>query len=185
MNHNKIVRYYILGDVKRPRDMSRLEAERHIRCTHFDFLKEKDKDSESYNNSVCVMHLESEVYDYDNHDCCWTFRNYSLFQKSDGMYFTVYDSCTGYGGCMELGFELESDYTKLYNGKINVSKEDLNKLFEKRTLTFYAERWCSYDYKVLFGDLAYGNETKDGIKDMIERKHKANSHKFNIPSYKR
>ena len=30
-----------------------------------------------------------------------------------------------------------------------------------------------------------GEYVEENIKDMIERKHKANSHKFNIPSYKR
>lgn len=165
----KPVRFYILGNIKRPSDMPRIMAEIIVkeRFYHFDNwnLKKTDEEMLEYNNSVCVIHLHTEIYGRGGRDVSWRYGDLSLYQMSNGKFFVAGVYVDDFQGGETLYLELESDYfetQKLSEFKDSLYKEcsphldkgesitDIEKLFEKRELSFYAERWCSYNYKLLF-----------------------------------
>ena len=84
---------------------------------------------------------------------------------SNGKFFVAGVYVDDFQGGETLYLELESDYFETHKPsefKDSLYKEcsphldkgesitDIEKLFEKRELSFYAERWCSYNYKLLF-----------------------------------
>lgn len=168
-SHKKPVRFYILGNIKRPSDMTRIMAEIIVkeRFYHFDNwnLKKTDEEMLEYNNSVCVIHLHTEIYGRGGRDVAWRYGDLSLYQMSNGNFFVAGVYVDDFQGGETLYLELESDYFETHKPsefKDSLYKEcsphldkgksitDIEKLFEKRELSFYAERWCSYDYKLLF-----------------------------------
>ncbi|MBR0098856.1 MAG: hypothetical protein IJP90_03985 [Treponema sp.] len=110
----KPVRFYILGNIKRPSDMPRIMAEIIVkeRFYHFDNwnLKKTDEEMLEYNNSVCVIHLHTEIYGRGGRDVAWRYGDLSLYQMSNGKFFVADVYVDDFQGGETLYLELESNY---------------------------------------------------------------------------
>ena len=165
-------RFYILGDIRRPEGMSRIKAEGILFNDSLYFSKKESHKEYKYENFVCVMHLASRIFGEAPVDVPWIFEDTSLYQKADGMFFTARCESAPYGGGQYLISELEANYFEthsptdfrlLLETDLDLAESGIAGLFEKRKSTFYAERWLSYDYRVLYGLSGYGIPDRDFI----------------------
>ena len=169
----------ILGDIAVTPKLSRSEAE-SVLSSSFHFSNKSDEVSREYHDSVRVMFLYANIYDEPGRDVDYSFVDYSLFQKYDGTFFLVDETCAPFSGGQTLWKEFDKD---LFNRKsknevlevfnssgvrsISPSK-DFDLLFENRKVSFYAEqRYLCFDYRVLF----YHSElTPEKLKEDYEEK---------------
>lgn len=169
----------ILGDIEVTPKLSRSEAE-SVLSSSFHFSNKSDEVSREYHDSVRVMFLYANIYDEPGRDVDYSFVDYSLFQKYDGTFFLVDETCAPFSGGQTLWKEFDKD---LFNRKsknevlevfnssgvrsISPSK-DFDLLFENRKVSFYAEqRYLCFDYRILF---YYSQKSPEKVKEYYEKK---------------
>ena len=103
----------ILGDIEVTPKLSRSEAE-SVLSSSFHFSNKSDEVSCEYHDSVRVMFLYANIYDEPGRDVDYSFVDYSLFQKYDGTFFLVDNTCVPFSSGQTLWKEFDKD---LFNRK--------------------------------------------------------------------
>ena len=130
----------ILGDIEVNPNLSRSEAEGALN-SRFLFDNKSDEESREYDDSVRVMFLYANIYDKPGRDVLYSFDDYSLFQKYDGSFFLVTQSCAPFAGKQTLRDEFDKNFLK------NKSKNEVLEIFNRNCINRIS---TSKDFNLLF-----------------------------------